>query len=143
MFGKPRKNLNSFITQAREIAQKIIDAYGKDPAEYDELEQQALSALTFGAIYVPFWEKKKVSITEFQGVMVAVFIEKFHYDAGIVMSYFDFLMNCLEEEFHPTMNIIIHTGIDAYDFLDRPAELGAGLHKMVDLARSPYDPTEE
>ena len=124
-------DLRNFSMRAREIAQKIIDAYGKDPAEYDGVEQQALSAVAFGAITVPFYEEGKVSMAELQGVMMGIFITQFKYDAEIVMSYFDFLAQCTQKEFHPAMNAIIHLGIDAYDALDRPEDLRDGLYQII------------
>ena len=128
------------IKRAKEIAQTIVDAYGKDPAEYDAVEQQALSAFTFGTVYTYYFEEANATIPEFQAVMMKIFFDQFHYDLKELANYFDFLAHCTQEEYHPMMYTIIHKGIDGTDYLDEPGALGENLHKLIAILKGEIGP---
>lgn len=130
------------LARATEIAQKIIDAYGKDPAEYDAREQQALSAFAYGSIFTYYFEEvagippKLQTMAEFQALMM-IFNRQFLYDLNVTGHYFGFLLQCTKKGYHPSMYAVIHLGIDGYDFLDRPEQLREGLHGMIKSLNEP------
>ena len=131
------------LARATEIAQKIIDAYGKNPAEYDAREQQALSAFTFGAEYTYYFDEAKATASEFKALMMALFNTKFHYDLKVTESYIDFLTRCTKKGYHSSMYAAIHLGMDAYSYLNRREQLNSSLLGMMRSLRTPDNEEEK
>lgn len=49
-----------------------------------------------------------------QAVMIEILNKEFGYEPHVAAQFCDFLIQCTEEEFHPTIYAIIHRGLEAY-----------------------------
>ena len=107
---------------SRQLAQIIVQAYGKSPLAYDDLEEQVICAFTFGA-GVQEWESKIL--------MVELLHDFFGFPMEIAGNALDFFVDCLDPEYSPTVNMVIHCGDDGYALLSDPEELGRQLKEIV------------
>lgn len=126
--------LKEINERMNEIAQKIILSYGKSVSEYDELEKQVICTLIFGALNA-FAIENSVNPIHFQGIMMGILIQKFNYSEEASVEFCDYLIQCTDRNFHPVMNIIIHKGITAYDYIDNSGVLKENIDKMIELIR--------
>ena len=63
--------------------------------------------------------------------MIAVLIQKFQYDPTVAAQFCDFLIRCTERAYHPTMNTIIHRGIEGYYQLEDSEKLRENIVEII------------
>lgn len=125
------KEYNKRVNEAVDI---IIHAVGKNVSDYDEIEKQVVCAFTFGIINA-FSLKEEMKAIQIQGTVISVLIDKFNYSVNLATQFCEFLIQCTNSEFHPTMNTIIHKGIDGYQYLDNVNVLKENILKMISIIK--------
>ncbi|MBR4233605.1 MAG: hypothetical protein IKQ10_05930 [Oscillospiraceae bacterium] len=115
---------------SRQLAQIIVQAYGKSPLAYDDLEEQVICAFTFGA-HRAFSVASGVQEWESKILMVELLHDIFGFPMEIAGNALDFFVDCLDPEYSPTVNMVIHCGDDGYALLSDPEELGRQLKEIV------------
>ena len=119
-----------YTERSKLLARIIIQAYGKSPLVYDDLEEQVICAFTFGC-HRAFSVDARVAEWESKLVMTEVLMDVFGFDsetAGNALAYF---VDCLDPAFNEPMNIVLHCGDKGYGLLSDPEELGRQLKEIV------------
>ena len=127
--------------RSKELAQIVVQAYGKSPLVYDDLEEQVICAFTFG-MHRAFSVEAGVQEWEHKLLMVEILHDIFGYDFEIAGNALDFLVECLKPEFNEAMNLVVHCGDDAYALLGDPEELGRQLKEIVFIMGSKLEVTD-
>jgi hypothetical protein len=65
--------------------------------------------------------------------MIAVLVQKFQYDPAVAAQFCDFLINCTERDYHPTMNAIIHRGIEGFYRLEDTENLRENIFEIIKI----------
>ena len=130
-----------YTDRSKRLAQIIIQAYGKSPLVYDDLEEQVICAFTFGC-HRAFSVEARVAEWESKLVMIEILMDVFGFDsetAGNALEYFE---DCLDPAFNGPMNIVLHCGDKGYGLLSDPEELGRQLKEIVYIMGSKLQVTD-
>ena len=113
------------------LTEIIFRAYGKDPAAYDDLEEQVIGAFVFGAHgafsrlqQIPEWQRKIA--------MYEVLMDEFGFDyemAGNALDFFDECQNTIG--FNEPLKIVIGCGEKGFDLLEDTEELSRQIKEIV------------
>lgn len=95
------------------------------------LEKQVLSAYLFGMIN-KFSQDYKWSKVETEAILIRILIENLRYTEKESVELSEFLIQSTSPEFHPTINAIIHRGIEAA-FLYESDDLGSLKEDFMDI----------
>ena len=113
------------------LTEIIFRAYGKDPASYDDLEEQVIGAFVFGAHgafsrlqQIPEWQEKIA--------MYEVLMDEFGFDYEMAGNALDFFSECKETiGFNEPLKIVIECGEKGFDMLEDMEELGRQIKEIV------------
>ena len=119
-----------YTDRSRLLAQIIIDAYGKTPQAYDDLEEQVICAFTFGC-HRAFSVDVKVAEWESKLVMTQVLMDDFGFDSEMAANALEYFVDCLDPAFNGPMHIVLECGDKGYGLLSDPEELGKQLKEIV------------
>ena len=130
-----------YTDRSRLLAQIIIDAYGKTPQAYDELEEQVICAFTFGC-HRAFSVDAKVAEWESKLVMTQVLMDDFGFDSEMAANALEYFVDCLDPAFNGPMHIVLECGDKGYGLLSDPEELGKQLKEIVYVMGSKLEVTD-
>ncbi len=130
-----------YTDRSRLLAQIIIDAYGKTPQAYDDLEEQVICAFTFGC-HRAFSVDVKVAEWESKLVMTQVLMEDFGFDSEMAANALEYFVDCLDPAFNGPMHIVLECGDKGYGLLSDPEELGKQLKEIVYIMGSKLEVTD-
>ncbi|WP_413367389.1 Imm48 family immunity protein [Lysinibacillus sp. 3P01SB] len=118
------KNVKStFAGEASEMVAAIFNMLDIYTEELTELERQIISAFSFGMINGAAMEEGADPMTV-QGTMAGVLIRQFGYSENQAVDFMQQLIESTNREFHPTMYVIIHRGLEGYyDYRDQQYSL--------------------
>ncbi len=113
------------------LAELIFRAYGKEPAAFDDLEEQVIGAFVFGAHGafsrlqgIPDWQRKIA--------MYEVLMDEFGFDYEMAGNALEFFGECQDTiGFNEPLKIVIGCGEKGFDMLEDPEELGRQLKEIV------------
>ena len=123
-----------YSRQSKHLAQIIVQAYGKSPLVYDDLEEQVICAFTFGC-HRAF--SVEVGVQEWE-----ILHDIFGFDFEVAGNALNFLVECLDPEFDKALNLVVHCGDDGYALLNDPEELGRQLKEIVYIMGSKLEVTD-
>lgn len=124
---------SEYFQVANYIADEIMRASKTDISKMNEQEKQIMGAFCFGALN-GYSLENRISTVQIQSAMIAILVQKLGYDPSVAAQFFDFLVKCTEKDYHPTMNAIIHRGVEGYyqiENTDKLQENISDIHKMV------------
>lgn len=125
-----------------EAINKIVDttirASEMDISKMDEQEKQIIGAFCFG-ILNGYSLKNQISAVQIQSAMIAMLVQKFQYDPAVAAQFCDFLIKCTEKDYHPTMNAIIHRGIEGYYQLGDTEKLQENILEIINMVKKYND----
>ena len=130
-----------YTDRSRLLAQIIIDAYGKTPQAYDDLEEQVICAFTFGC-HRAFSVDAKVAEWESKLVMSQILMDDFGFDSEMAANALDYFVDCLDPAFNGPMHIVLECGDKGYGLLSDPEELGKQLKEIVYIMGSKLEVTD-
>ncbi len=130
-----------YTDRSRLLAQIIIDAYGKTPQAYDDLEEQVICAFTFGC-HRAFSVDAKVAEWESKLVMTQVLMDDFGFDSEMAANALEYFVDCLDPAFNGPMHIVLECGDKGYGLLSDPEELGKQLREIVYIMGSKLEVTD-
>ncbi len=130
-----------YTDRSRLLAQIIIDAYGKTPQAYDDLEEQVICAFTFGC-HRAFSVDVKVAEWESKLVMTQVLMDDFGFDSEMAANALEYFVDCLDPAFNGPMHIVLECGDKGYGLLSDPEELGKQLKEIVYIMGSKLEVTD-
>ena len=82
--------------------------------DFDEdLDRQLAAAYIFGMLNGKA-QKDSISPENVQALMIRIGIEKLQYTPEVAFEMTQFVINATDKEFHPTVNAMIHTGLEGY-----------------------------
>ena len=120
-----------YTEKSKLLARIIVQAYGKSPLVYDDLEEQVIAAFLFG---IPRAFSVAAGVLEWQCtmVMMELMADVLGFPMDMADSALDYLRECLNKpEEHQVMNLVIHCGDDAYGLLGDQEELSAQIKEIV------------
>lgn len=79
----------------------------------DELDRQLAAAYIFGMVNGTA-QKESLTPEDVQDLMVCIGIDKLMYSEEVAYEMMQFVIDATDEEFHPTVNAIIHRGLEGY-----------------------------
>ena len=79
----------------------------------DELDRQLAAAYIFGMVNGTA-QKESLTPEDVQDLMVCIGIDKLMYSEEVAYGMTQFVIDATDEEFHPTVNAIIHRGLEGY-----------------------------
>ena len=79
----------------------------------DELDRQLAAAYIFGMVNGTA-QKESLTPEDVQDLMVCIGIDKLMYSEEVAYEMTQFVIDATDEEFHPTVNAIIHRGLEGY-----------------------------
>lgn len=133
-----RKGHKMEATEYFEAINKIVDTIirssGMDISKMDEQGKQIMGAFCFG-ILNGYSLKNQISAVQIQSAVIAVLVQKFHYDPAVAAQFCDFLIKCTERDYHPTMNAIIHRGIEGYYQLGDTEKLRESILEIIKMVK--------
>ena len=104
--------MNDTITnETIEMVDKFLSLVTIDLA--DDLDRQLAVAYIFGMLNGKA-QKDSISPENVQALMIRIGIEKLQYTPEVAFEMTQFVINATDKEFHPTVNAIIHRGIEGY-----------------------------
>lgn len=106
-------NVKDFFNIVQNMTKQIIQFSGLDMISASEQERQIVGAYCFGVINGYVFEKK-IDVVHVHAVMIDILIELFEYSPNVAAQFCDFLIQCTDEKFHPSVNSIIHRGMEGY-----------------------------
>ena len=130
-----------YNSRSKQLAQIVVQAYGKSPLVYDDLEEQVICAFTFG-MHRAFSVEVGVQEWEHKLLMVEILHDIFGFDFEVAGKALDYLVACLDPEFDRAMNLVVHCGDDAFALLGDPEELGRQLKEIVYIMGSKLEVTD-
>lgn len=101
-----KKDSDKIIKMVKKL-QEILSIHNNNP-----LEKQVLSAYLFGMIN-KFSQDYKWSQVETEAMLVRILLENLRYTEKESVELSEFLIQSTTPEFHPTVNAIIHRGLEA------------------------------
>ena len=103
----------NFVTESVELVKDIISVVVVNLQ--DEMERQIIAAYIFGMLHAKAIQES-VSPLEVQAIMIRIGIEELGYSPDAATQMTQFVIDATDREFHPTVNAIIHRGIEAFRF---------------------------
>ncbi len=79
----------------------------------DELDRELAAAYIFGMLNGTA-QKESLTPEDVQALMVRIGIDKLTYSEEVAYQMTQFVIDATDEEFHPTVNAIIHRGLEGY-----------------------------
>ena len=79
----------------------------------DELDRELAAAYIFGMLNGTA-QKESLTPEDVQDLMFNIGIDKLTYSEEVVYQMTQFVIDATDEEFHPTVNAIIHRGLEGY-----------------------------
>ena len=79
----------------------------------DELDRELAAAYIFGMLNGTA-QKESLTPEDVQALMVCIGIDKLTYSEEVAYQMTHFVIDATDEEFHPTVNAIIHRGLEGY-----------------------------
>ena len=79
----------------------------------DELDRELAAAYIFGMLNGTA-QKESLTPEDIQALMVRIGIDKLTYSEEVAYQMTQFVIDATDEEFHPTVNAIIHRGLEGY-----------------------------
>ena len=79
----------------------------------DDLDKQLVAAYIFGMLNGKVHEES-IPPTDVQALMIRIGIDKLRYPTETAYQMTQFMIDATDREFHPTVNAIIHRGIEGY-----------------------------
>ncbi|AJI24099.1 hypothetical protein H8R29_14495 [Priestia megaterium] len=127
----------AYYSEMKKVVNHFLEICQLTPENLDEQEKQVVSTFCFGMINGYSLKEKKDAV-QIQGATINILIEVFSYSPSASAEFFDFLIECTDKSFHPTMNAIIHRGIQAYHQYkeNRNQELKENIHNIIDIIKS-------
>ena len=128
-----KATIREFTARGLEMADQMIAAYGKPVNEYNPVDRWAMIGLLFGELCA------LGQITDFltsdnpaafgwlRGTTVAIAHKKLKYALPQSMDIAELYINHSGAKENPDLNILMHTGVEAYFLLDKPEELAEKL----------------
>lgn len=103
----------------------------------DELTKQVIVAYIFGLLNAKVSQDSGLDPMVIQAQMIRIGIEQLSYSEEASYQMTQFLIDATDPDFHPTVNAIIHRGIDAYQMYSekRFEELAADLTDIINLVK--------
>ena len=126
--------VSEYHEKAREVARTIIGAYGPEPAEYDDAEQQIVAAFAYGANEA-LAEEAGVKDWEAALAMMSVLCGPFGFSPEMAGAAVDYFSDCALLGDNELMETVIQAGADAYHLLDQPADIARYLGQAVAYLR--------
>jgi hypothetical protein len=105
--------VKEYYCEVIQMVNDIINLSGLEISTIEEQEKQVLGAYCFGVINGYSLEKKMNAI-QIQGAVIDALIQKFCYSPATAAQFCDFLIKSTDKQFHPSMNAIIHRGLEGY-----------------------------
>ena len=130
-----------YTDRSKRLAQIIIQAYGKSPLAYDDLEEQVICGFTFGC-HRAFSVAARVAEWESKLVMTEVFMDVFGFDSEMAANALEYFVDCLDPAFNGSMHIVLECGDKGYGLLSDPEELGKQLKEIVYIMGSKLEVTD-
>ena len=87
---------------------EMVDTFLSLVTIEDELDRQLAAAYIFGMV------KESLTPEDVQALMVCIGIDKLMYSEEAAYEMTQFVIDATDEEFHPTVNAIIHRGLEGY-----------------------------
>jgi hypothetical protein len=123
-----------YFETINKIMDEVIRASEMDISKMNEQEKQVLGAFCFG-ILNGYSLKNQISAVQIHSAMIAVLVQKFQYDPTVAAQFCDFLIKCTERDYHPTMNAIIHRGIEGYYQLGDTEKLRENIAEIIKMVK--------
>ena len=79
----------------------------------DDLDRELAAAYIFGMLNGTA-QKESLTPEDVQALMVHIGIDKLTYSEEVAYQMTQFVIDATDEEFHPTVNAIIHRGLEGY-----------------------------
>jgi hypothetical protein len=130
-----------YTEKSKLLARIIVQAYGKSPLVYDDLEEQVICAFTFGC-HRAFSVDSRVAEWESKLVMTEVLMDVFGFDSEMAGNALAYFVDCLDPAFSGPMNIVLQCGDKGYGLLSDPEELGRQLKEIVYVMGSKLEVTD-
>ena len=102
---------DSIVSEAIEMVDKFLNLVTIDLD--DELDRQLAAAYTFGMLNGQA-QKESIAPEDVQALMIRIGIDKLRYSTEVAYQMTQFVIDATEKEFHPTVNVIIHRGLEGY-----------------------------
>ncbi|MEG0314661.1 MAG: Imm48 family immunity protein [Erysipelotrichaceae bacterium] len=102
-----------YYNQVTNLMGEIINLSEVQITFVDEQEKQVLGAYCFGVLN-GYSLERKINPIQIQGAMIDILVKIFNYPPSTSAQFCDFLIQCTDEKFHPSINAIIHKGIEGY-----------------------------
>ena len=95
---------------------EMVDTFLSLVTIEDELDRQLAAAYIFGMVNGTA-QKESLTPEDVQALMVHIGIDKLTYSEEVAYQMTQFVIDATDEEFHPTVNAIIHRGLEGYFLL--------------------------
>ena len=92
---------------------EMVDTFLSLVTIEDELDRQLAAAYIFGMVNGTA-QKESLTPEDVQDLMVCIGIDKLMYSEEAAYEMTQFVIDATDEEFHPTVNAIIHRGLEGY-----------------------------
>lgn len=102
---------DSIVSEAIEMVDKFLNLVTIDLD--DELDRQLAAAYIFGMLNGQA-QKESIAPEDVQALMIRIGIDKLRYSTEVAYQMTQFVIDATEKEFHPTVNVIIHRGLEGY-----------------------------
>lgn len=99
------------VNEAIEMVDKFLSLVTIDLDE--DLDRQLAAAYIFGMLNGKA-QKDSISPENVQALVIRIGIEKLQYTPEVAFEMTQFVINATDREFHPTVNAIIHRGLEGY-----------------------------
>lgn len=111
--GTKMTNGVEYYSEVKKMIQQFLNTSQLVPEILNEQEKQIIATFCFGMINGYSLKNKKNAI-QIQGATIDILIEMFFYSPAASAEFCNFLIECTDKSFHPTMHSIIHRGIQGY-----------------------------
>lgn len=102
---------DSIVNEVMEMVDTFLSLVTVDLE--DELDRELAAAYIFGMLNGTS-QKESLTPEDVQALMVHIGIEKLTYSEKVAYQMTQFVIDATDEEFHPTVNAIIHRGLEGY-----------------------------
>ena len=125
----------NIINGSLEMIDKLLEIVSVDLT--DDLDKQIVSAYFFGMLNGKA-HQESLAPTDVQAIMIRVGVDKLGYPTQAAYQMTQFVIGATDKDFHPTVNTIIHRGINAYYlYVDKKYEkLKADFQSIMAVLRN-------
>lgn len=102
---------DSIVNETIEMVDKFLNLVTIDLD--DELDRQLVAAYIFGMLNGKA-QKDSIAPEDIQALMIRIGIDKLRYSTEVAYQMTQFVIDATDKEFHPTVNAIIHRGLEGY-----------------------------